>query len=295
MDAKHLIVIGGPTAVGKTDAAIQVATDLQTDIVSADSRQLYKELGVAVAKPDQKQLESVKHHFISSHSIQDLLSAGAYAVLAQEKLRSLFKQHHWVVMAGGSGFYIKAVLDGLDELPAANSELRIELNRLYEREGISALQDLYLKSGGKKVVDSQNPQRLIRAIEISRSGLPEKRDKGRQTLPYSAHCYYLNTDRKELYHRINQRVDQMLESGLIQEARSLDGLRNISALQTVGYQELFRYFDGELSLIEALELIKKNSRNYAKRQLTWFRNDKRFKEAENAGQILADLKKEGLL
>lgn len=273
-----LIVIAGPTAVGKTEASIRLAEYFQTEIISCDSRQFYQEISIGTAKPSHAELARVPHHFINSHSISETVDAGTFEQLALRKLDELFKSHRYVIMTGGSGLYIQAVCEGLDEVSFRDDELRKELaaKPITELQAqLNSLDPEYYKE-----VDIQNPQRLMRAIEVSilsekpysssRSGEKKKR-------PFRILKLALNTDRERLYDRINQRVDHMMKAGLLEEATSVIGQRHAYALRTVGYAELYDYIDGKISLERATELIKQNSRRYAKRQLTWLRRDSDFR------------------
>lgn len=271
MKSKLLVVIGGPTAVGKTAFAIAVARHFNTEIISADSRQVYKELSIGVARPSITELNSVKHHFVASHSIHDGLNAGEYAKEANTVLEALFKQKDLLIMVGGTGLYIKAATQGLDHLPTANTQLREQLKKRYLEEGITALQQEYASLLSKpKLKDFENPQRLIRAIEIARGNTED--NMNHTPIPYSSLYFYLDSDRTMLYQRINARVDKMIEEGIIEEAKSVYPYKSLNALKTVGYKELFDFFDGNATEEEAIERIKQHSRNYAKRQITWFKN-----------------------
>ena len=285
-----LIVIAGPTAVGKTSFAIEVAQHFKTEIVSCDSRQIFKELNIGVARPSETELQAVKHHFIATHSIFNDYNAGLYETEVNTLLNQLFTKHAVVVMTGGTGLYIKAALHGLDPLPPRNESLRKELQKIYDESGIVALQsrakELQIALQGENAV---NPQRLIRAIEIElhRTELPLKQPIDRE---YETKCFYLDRSRPEIYERINERVNEMLNQGLEQEARELHPHKDLNALKTVGYKEFFEYFDGHWTKEEAIEKIKQNTRNYAKRQLTWFRNQGDFKKVNpNLSELLAHL------
>lgn len=273
MKPKHLIVIGGPTASGKTSFAIQLAKHFNTEIISADSRQLYKELNIGVARPTTEELAQVKHHLIASHSIHSELNAGSYAQQAQELIEQLFRDKDALILVGGTGLYIQAVLDGFDPLPGANPELREELDQLYKKEGIVALQTrLNTIAPDAEVKDPHNPQRLIRAIEIAMGSVNEDAINKGLDHRYAQHKFYLNPDRDSLYDRINERVDHMMEEGLLDEVKGLLPYKDLNALQTVGYKELFAFLEGTYSREFAIDKIKQHSRNYAKRQLTWFKN-----------------------
>ena len=268
---KKLIVIAGPTAVGKTELTIRLAQYFETEIISCDSRQLYTELKIGVARPSDKELKAAKHHFIASHSIHDEYNAGKYAREVNELLKKLFTQHDVVIMTGGTGLYIKAATEGLDLLPTKNEKLREQLNYILETEGLAAL-----KSVAKSMdlvdteLDFDNPVRLMRAIEIKEG--ESNPTEAVQVPKYETTYLYLDRDRDELYSRINKRVDTMLAMGLEDEARTVHDYKDLNALHTVGYKEMFSYFDGEWTYEHTLEKIKQHTRNYAKRQLTWFRN-----------------------
>jgi tRNA dimethylallyltransferase len=269
---KHLIVIAGPTAVGKTAFAIKVAQDIDTEIISCDSRQLYKELKIGVARPSREELAAVPHHFIATHSIHHNYDAGSYARDVDTKLKDLFTRHDTVIMAGGTGLYIKAATEGLDALPTQNEQLRLQLNFILNSEGIDALQAIAEAAGvPRDKVDYSNPQRLSRAIEILQ-GEVEKSKKKPVDKGFRVSYYYIDKDRSQLYERINKRVDAMIREGFEEEARKMHANKNLNALNTVGYKEFFKYFDGEWTLEHTIDKMKQHTRNYAKRQLTWFRN-----------------------
>lgn len=273
---KKLIVIAGPTASGKTALAVSLAHRLKCQIVSADSRQFYKEMSIGTAKPSIEEMEGVPHHFIDSHSITAPLSAVQFEKEALACLEELFSVNDYVILVGGSGMFIKALIEGTDELPHDKS-VQEKWNQLHTSKGLSSLQE-ELKSKDpiyfNNKVDQHNPVRLIRALEIIEltgkklSDLTTGKAKER---PFETDYYVLNHPREVLYNRINLRVDMMFENGLLEEARSLLPFKSLQALNTVGYKELFDYFDGEHNLETAKELIKRNTRRYAKRQLTWFK------------------------
>jgi tRNA dimethylallyltransferase len=275
---KYLLVIAGPTAVGKTDFAIQLAKHFKTEIVSADSRQFYREMSIGTAKPSNDELVAVTHHFINSHSIADTITAGDYEKQALALLDDLFKIHDIVVLAGGSGLFIKAVCEGFDELPVSDPILRERLNEEFLVTGIKGLQEK-LKTVDPEyfdLVDSNNPQRIIRALEVFEiTGFPFSalRKSSLKQRQFKTVKIGLNLPREKLYERINNRVDIMLQEGLLDEARGLLPFRHLNALNTVGYSELFDFFDGKTDLSFSIELIKQNTRRFAKRQLTWFRRD----------------------
>lgn len=278
---KELIVISGPTAVGKTSLAINLAKEINTEIISADSRQFYKELNIGVARPSQKELNSIKHHFIGHISIQDNYNAGEYEAEAIEKINSLFQKYDKLVITGGSGMYIDAITKGMDNLPNVDKSIREELNELFKDNGITPLQEELMEKDIEyyNIVDKQNHIRLIRALEIIRQTgktFTSFRTNPKKERDFKIMKFVLIRDREELIQRINQRVDIMVEEGLIEEARELYPFRDLNALNTVGYKELFKYFDNKISLEEAIEEIKINTRKYAKRQVTWFRKDKDY-------------------
>lgn len=279
---KELIVISGPTAVGKTSLAINLANEINTEIISADSRQFYKELNIGVARPSQKELNSIKHHFIGHISIQDNYNAGEYEVEAIEKINSLFQKYEKLVITGGSGMYIDAITKGMDNLPNVDKSIREELNELFKDNGITPLQEELMEKDIEyyNIVDKQNHIRLIRALEIIRQTgktFTSFRTNPKKERDFKIKKFVLIRDREELIQRINQRVDIMVEEGLIEEASELYPFRDLNALNTVGYKELFKYFDNKISLEEAIEEIKINTRKYAKRQVTWFRKDIDYK------------------
>lgn len=279
---KELIVISGPTAVGKTSLAINLANEINTEIISADSRQFYKELNIGVARPSQKELNSIKHHFIGHISIQDNYNAGEYEAEAIEKINSLFQKYEKLVITGGSGMYIDAITKGMDNLPNVDKSIREELNELFKDNGITPLQEELMEKDIEyyNIVDKQNHIRLIRALEIIRQTgktFTSFRTNPKKKRDFKIKKFVLIRDREELIQRINQRVDIMVEEGLIEEARELYPFRDLNALNTVGYKELFKYFDKKISLKEAIEEIKINTRKYAKRQVTWFRKDIDYK------------------
>ncbi|MEM9686543.1 MAG: tRNA (adenosine(37)-N6)-dimethylallyltransferase MiaA [Bacteroidota bacterium] len=279
MKNKHyLITIVGPTAVGKSALALQLAQYYRTEIISADSRQFYKEMHIGTAVPSREELAKVPHHFIQHRSIFEPYSVGDFERDAVKKSAMLFKKHHIAIMAGGSGLYIDALLNGLDDFPEVDPEIRTALSTTLQEEGIEALQSQLRKVDPDyfSQVDVHNPQRLIRALSIYNttkkpySSFLKKKHTRRNFIPI---ILGLTTAREMLYERINQRVAQMMEQGLLTEAAQLYPHRALNALQTVGYKELFDHFDGKYTLKTAVSEIKKNTRRYAKRQLTWFRRN----------------------
>ena len=276
--AKTLIVVVGPTAIGKTAMAIQLARHFHTEIISADSRQFFKEMEIGTAKPSKEELAEAPHHFINSNSVQTLLSTGDFEIQALKTLESLFQKHNVAIMVGGSGLYIDAVCNGLDKLPDIDLNIREELNERFAREGISFIQTALKEYDTEYFakVDQSNPQRMIRGVEFFLSTglkLSSFLTSSKKQRPFNIIKIGLNTDREVLYERINSRVDQMVESGLLEEVKTLLPFRKYNALNTVGYSEIFDYMDGALSLAEAIDKIKQNTRRFAKRQLTWFRKD----------------------
>ena len=281
--SKKLLVIAGPTAVGKTDYSIEAALRCGSPVISCDSRQIYKEMTIGTAVPDASQLAAVKHYFIHSISVLDAYSSGQYEIDALALMEKLFSEgHETLVMAGGSGFYIDAVCKGLDNLPVPPPELRDELTRRVREEGVEALADELkrLDPAAWKTIDIKNGQRVVRALEtIIVSGRsftefklaePRKRD-------FEIEKICLTRPRDVIYDRIDRRVLQMIDKGLVEEVRSLEKYRNLPALQTVGYKEIFGYLDGNYSLDEAIRLIQRNTRHYAKKQLTWWKRDNAIK------------------
>ncbi|MBU1374018.1 MAG: tRNA (adenosine(37)-N6)-dimethylallyltransferase MiaA [Bacteroidetes bacterium] len=273
---KTLIVIAGPTAIGKTALAIEIAQTYQTEIISADSRQFFKEMSIGTAKPNPQELATVPHHFINSHSIHEEVSVGTFEKQASAKIDTLFQQNDVLVMVGGSGLYINAVLYGFDEIPKADENLRNQLNQRLASEGIESLQKQLkeLDPTYFNQVDIHNPQRVIRALEVClTTGKPFSSFRKTQNKERNFNTIFigLNTEREQLYERINLRVDLMMQDGLLDEVKSLREYQHLNALKTVGYSEIFNHINGEWTLEQAVDKIKQNSRNFAKRQLTWFK------------------------
>lgn len=276
--AKTLIVLLGPTGVGKTDLSIGMAKYFDTSIISCDSRQIYKEMYIGTAVPSPEQLAEVPHYFIQTLSVWDYYNSWQFEVQALEKIHELFESRDVVVMAGGSMMYIDAVCKGIDDIPTITPELREELMNVYEEKGLEYMQGLLkeLDPVFYSQVDLNNAKRVIHAVEVCRmAGVPYSslrtntpKDRGFDIVRIG-----LNRDKEELYNRINRRVDQMLADGLEAEVRELLPLRKLNALNTVGYKELFDYFEGVTDREEAIRLIKRNSRRYARKQLSWFRRD----------------------
>lgn len=276
--AKTLIVIVGPTAIGKTALAIEIAKQFSTEIISADSRQFFKEMEIGTAKPSAEELTAAPHHFINSHSVKTLFSTGDFEIQALALMDELFKKHDLLVMVGGSGLYIDAVCKGLDDLPNTDISIREQLNEQLATLGIESIKAQLSESDPEYYakVDQANPQRMIRGLEFFLSTgmkLSSFLTNSKKTRPFNIIKVGLNTDRAVLYSRINLRVDQMMDMGLLDEVRSLKDYRSYNALNTVGYSELFAYLDGEIDLEQAVDKIKQNTRRFAKRQLTWFRRD----------------------
>ena len=275
---KKLIVITGPTACGKTDLSIQVAKQLNTEIVSCDSRQFYKEMSIGTAKPSVLEMDGIPHHFIDSHSITEEINAGEFERQALPIITSLFKKNDYVILCGGSGLFIDAITNGFDEMPSIKPELRTSLRETFTEKGILPLQE-QLKSLDPDYfneMDSDNPQRVIRALEIclsSEKNYSQLRKGQKEKRPFQIIKFVIDRPREELYNRINLRVDLMIQNGLINEVKSLLPYKNLNSLNTVGYKEIFDHLNGTILLNEATELVQRNSRRYAKRQLTWFRRD----------------------
>ncbi|MGK0388625.1 MAG: tRNA dimethylallyltransferase [Maribacter sp.] len=274
--SKYLIVIVGATASGKTSLGIRLAQKYDTVILSADSRQFYREMSIGTAKPTEEELVAAPHHFIDNLSIHDKYSVGDYEKEAITLLDEIFETKDVALMVGGSGLFIKSVLEGLDEFPDVPNEIKEKLIQLEKEEGIEALQNMLKEKDPNyfSEVDIHNPHRLIRALSvIEASGKPFSsfRNQAAKKRNFQAIIIQLDWEREKLYERINQRVDLMLEAGLLDEVKSLLPLKYLNALQTVGYQEIFDYLDNNISKEEAIRLVKRNSRRYAKRQMTWLR------------------------
>lgn len=292
-DSHLLFVILGPTAVGKTSLSIHVAQKLSADILSADSRQFYKEMKIGTARPSENELQTVQHHFIAHLSISDAYNVSRFEMDALQKLDELFSSNRFAILTGGSGLYIRAVCQGIDDLPDPDPALREKLKAVFAKEGVRPLQKQLkeLDPAFYKIVDRSNPKRLLRALEVCiTTGKPYS--SLRKNIPgnrnFRTVMIGLTREKDDLYHRINQRVDQMMDQGLLEEAESLYPHRQYNALNTVGYKELFSYFGGEISLEKAIEKIKTNSRRYAKRQMTWFRKEQGINwfDADNEKEIM---------
>lgn len=278
MNEKTCVIIAGPTAVGKTAVAIEVARHFNTAIISADSRQCFKEMDIGVAKPSAKELQQVHHYFISSHSIHDNVNAAVFEQYALQAADEIFQHNNIAVVTGGTGLYIKAFCEGLDDMPPVSLDIRAAITQLYEQQGLAWLQQqvkaqdpLYYETG-----EIQNPQRLIRALEVKQATGVSIRtyQQGKKAVrPFRIIKLGLELPRPELHARINARVDGMMEQGLLPEVQALVPFKHLNALQTVGYTELFDYLDGKILPQHAVDEIKTNTRHYAKRQMTWFKKD----------------------
>lgn len=279
---KTVIVIAGPTAIGKTSVAIQLAKHFNTEIISADSRQCFKELNIGVARPALEELKQVKHHFIASHSINEEVNAATFEKFALEKVNELFKEHDVVVMVGGTGLYIKAFCEGLDEIPEIDLTIREKIIEDYEEKGLDWLQEQVKEKDPKFYEEGEikNPQRLMRALEVIEStgqSILLFQRKQKQKRDFNIIKIGLELPKEELHKNINARVGKMMNEGLLSEVQNLLPYKKLNALQTVGYSELIKHLDGKISLEMAVELIKQNTRQYAKRQMTWFKKDKEVK------------------
>ena len=276
---KTVLIIAGPTAAGKTFVAIELAKKFETEIISADSRQCFKELNIGVARPSEMELQTVKHYFIASHSIHDPVNAGSFEQYALKKVNEIFQAHNVAIMVGGTGLYIKAFCEGMDEMPGVPAEVRKSIMMNYERNGLEWLQRETQKKDPAfyKTGEIQNPQRLMRALEIAeatgQSILEFRKGKAIQR-GFNIVKIGLELPKDELHKDINTRVERMIEAGLVEEVKRLLPNKHLNALQTVAYSEIFDYIDGKTSLKDAIELIKTNTRQYAKRQVTWFKKDK---------------------
>ncbi len=278
-NTRTAIIIVGPTAVGKTSVAIELAKFFKTEIISADSRQCYRELNIGVARPSVDELNQIPHHFIASHSIQEKITAATFEAFALQTLDELFKNHDVVVMTGGTGLYVKAFAEGMDEIPDVPANIRDNIILSYEKNGIEWLQkEIQHKDPAyHQVGEVKNPQRLMRALEVMEAtgkSILEFQKRNKTTRNFNIVKIGLTLPKEELHRNISKRVDQMIEDGLIEEVRNLQAFKNLNALQTVGYSEIFDYLNGPMDLQKAIEEIKKNTRQYAKRQMTWFQKDK---------------------
>ena len=298
MKEKTLIVVVGPTAIGKTALGIQLATHFNTEIISADSRQFFKEMTIGTAVPDAEELAAAKHHCIQHISIHQKYSVGDFEKEALSIASQIFKKQDYAIMVGGSGLYVDAVCNGLDVFPEVTTEVKSEVAEIYETQGLESLVSILKEKDPVyyEKVSLQNPQRVIRAVEVClSSGKPFSsflnKEKGNR--PFNIIKLGINADRQIIYDRINLRVDLMMQHGLLEEAKSVFPQKHLNALNTVGYKELFRYFEGEWDLDFAVAEIKKNTRRFAKRQLTWYRKDeavKWFDYQANVAEVIAYIK-----
>ncbi|MDB5199535.1 MAG: miaA [Chitinophagaceae bacterium] len=298
MKNKTCLIIVGPTAVGKTSVAIELAQQFNTEIISADSRQCYKELNTGVAKPSPEQLQKVKHYFINSHSIQDEVNAKVFEEYALQKVGNIFKAHDIAVMVGGTGLYIKAFCEGMDEVPVINPAIREELVINFKNKGLDWLQTevekndpIYFSKG-----EIKNPQRMMRALEVKLStgkSIIEFRSHKTRERDFTIIKIGLELPKEQLHQNINNRVDDMMSNGLLDEVKNLSSFKHLNALQTVGYKELFDHLEGKISLDKAIEQIKTNTRQYAKRQMTWFKKDEEVKwvTVSNLSELYDGIKK----
>ena len=295
-----LITIVGPTAIGKTALSIKLANHFKCDILSCDSRQFFKEMEIGTAVPDQEELAAAKHHFIQDRSIFEPYNVGEFERDALQKLNNLLKENNTQIMVGGSGLYVDAVLKGLDYFPEVDPTIRINLTKELEENGISSLQqklkELDIETYNN--IELENPHRVMRALEIcigTNKTYSSFKNKPKAKRNFKSIKIGLTADRASIYNRINQRVDIMINNGLIDEAKKLYEHKNLNALQTVGYRELFNYFDGIFTKDFAISEIKKNTRRFAKRQLTWFKKDPNtiwFDFNESSSNIIATIEEE---
>ena len=282
INKKYLIVLVGPTASGKTKLSLDIANIYNSEIISADSRQFYKELEIGTAKPSNLELSTAKHHFINNLSIHDDYSVGSYRVEVNSILNNYYKKNQYAILVGGSGLFINVICNGIDEIPKVSIECRNKIRDYYKSNGIASLRKLLKKYDIKhyQTIDLNNPQRLMRALEVciyTKKPFSSFLKKNKKKNIFNTIKIGLRPPKELLYNNINMRVDKMIEDGLIEEALKLYGFRDLNSLQTVGYKELFEFFDSKISKEEAIELIKRNTRRYAKRQMTWFKRDSEIK------------------
>ena len=276
---KTVIIIVGPTAVGKTSIAIRIAKLFNTEIISADSRQCYRELKIGVARPSDNELNEIHHHFIATYSIEEKISTASFEQYALQTVQDLFRKHDVIVMTGGTGLYIKAFTEGLDEIPEVPEDVREEIAKQYHKNGITWLQNQIQKKDPQfyRQGEMKNPQRMMRALEVVEAtgkSIFDFRNQDKPARNFNVIKIGLKLPKEELHRNISSRVDDMIKSGLVEEVKSLLPFKNFNALQTVGYSEIIDYLEAKKKLDEAIEEIKKNTRQYAKRQMTWFRKDK---------------------
>lgn len=281
MSRKKLVVVAGPTAVGKTTVAIRLAREFGTAVISADSRQIFREMTIGTAKPTPEERQDIPHYFVDSRSVAEDYDAATYAEEALAVIDDLFRRHDALILCGGSGLYIRGVCDGFDDIPEVPGEVRTELMEQYEQHGLTWLQERMrqVDPGALKMMDEKNPHRLIRALEVklhTGESIVSFRTNKKHERNFEAIKIGLTLPREELYARIDARMDDMIANGLFDEARALYPLRHQNALQTVGYQEIFDFMENKYDYDECVRLLKRNSRRYAKRQLTWFKKDTGF-------------------
>ncbi len=288
-----LIVVLGPTGVGKSNISIQLAKHFHSEIISADSRQFFRELSIGTAVPSQEDLKLIPHHFIQTKSIHNYYNVSEFEIEALTTISRLFLKCNPLFLAGGSMLYIDTICKGIDDIPTVDLDVREEVTRWYENNGLEALRQRLLEVDAEyyRIVDLNNPKRLLHAVEIHQmTGKPftSFRKNTIKERPFRILKVGINQDRKVLYDRINIRVEQMMAAGLLEEARAVYPHRNLNSLNTVGYKELFSYFDGDCTLVEAVDLIQRNTRKYARKQLTWFRRDQQIQwfEPEQVKEII---------
>ena len=291
MQKNTVIIIAGPTAVGKTSLAIDLAKHFGTQIISADSRQCFKELNIGVAKPSPTELNSVHHYFINSHSIQEEVNAGIYEQYALEATSTIFQNNPVAILVGGTGLYIKAFAEGIDIMPIIHSEIREQIISTYQSEGLSWLQNEIAAKDPAfwAMSEQQNPQRLMRALEVvltTGQSINQYRSNQKVDRPFNMIKIALELPRTQLVENINTRINNMMEEGLLEEVNTLLPYQHLNALQTVGYKEFFAHFNGECSLQQAINQLKINTRHYAKRQMTWFKKDTDFQWVMNEGKVM---------
>lgn len=292
---KKLIIILGPTAVGKTEFSLQLAEQLHTEILSCDSRQMFREMKIGTAAPTEKELNRVPHHFVGNLSIHDYYSCGKYEIDALAKCEELFQKHDTLIMTGGSMLYIDAICKGIDDVPNIDEDLRKSLWETFETDGLDSLRNQLklLDPDYYNTIDLKNGKRIIHALEICiQTGQPYSsiRKNSKKERPFVIEKIGITRPREELYERINLRVEKMFDNGLLEEARSLYPYRELNALNTVGYKELFQYFDGNWTLDYAKQMIQQNTRHYAKKQITWFKRDPEIKWIETSDLHLMNVK-----
>tara|TARA_Y100000589_G_C27095811_1_gene605874 strand:+ start:351 stop:1256 length:906 start_codon:yes stop_codon:yes gene_type:complete len=294
MKSKTLWIVLGPTGIGKTKLAIDIALFFNSEIISCDSRQFYKELNIGTAVPDKEDLNIIKHHFIQHKSIHDKYSVYDFEKDAIKKINYLFKKYNDLVMVGGSGLYIDAICNGIDKIPNIKNEIREKINAKFKNNGLKWLQNEVKIKDLKyyNLIDHKNPRRLIRFLEVfeqTGKNISSFYNKLKKNRPFKIKYIGLKTPREDLYKRINTRVDKMIRLGLVEEVKSLVKYKDLNALQTVGYKEIFRYFDGKNDLSSSIDDIKQNSRKYAKRQLTWMKRYNKAKWYNNNKDCIKDL------